>query len=172
MSSRLALAPRRVNASFATPRMRSRLRCASVRGFRSAGFELFLAIQKYLQPEIVSGYLISNSETLSVLLELPVFVNSGKEYQHDVESIRDPQTTEKSGLRRLAELGGARVGGLLRSRKRVVRVGAGELSAEEWLRELEATDDLPASTPEWQTLTAKASLWLANRVTLSLTTEF
>jgi len=30
-----------------------------------------------------------------------------------------------------------------------------ELSAEEWLRELEATDDLPASTLEWQTLTAK-----------------
>jgi hypothetical protein len=48
-----------------------------------------------------------------------------------------------------------------------------ELSVEEWLRELEATDDLPASTPEWQALTAKASLWLANRVnTLSLTTEF
>ena len=48
-----------------------------------------------------------------------------------------------------------------------------ELSAEEWLRELEATDDLPASTREWQTLTAKASLWLANRVNaLSLTTEF
>jgi len=47
------------------------------------------------------------------------------------------------------------------------------LSAEEWLRELEATEDLPASTPEWQTLTAKASLWLANRVNaLSLTTEF
>jgi len=48
-----------------------------------------------------------------------------------------------------------------------------ELSAEEWLRELEATDDLPASSPEWQRLTAKASLWLANRVNdLSLTTEF
>ena len=47
-----------------------------------------------------------------------------------------------------------------------------ELSAEEWLRELETSDDLPAST-EWQTLTAKASLWLANRVNaLSLTTEF
>src|SRR4029077_10900548 len=59
--------------------MRSRLRCASVRGFRSVDFELFLTIQKYLQPEIVSGYLISNSETLSVLLELPVFVNTGKE---------------------------------------------------------------------------------------------
>jgi hypothetical protein len=48
-----------------------------------------------------------------------------------------------------------------------------ELSAEEWLRELEATDELPASTQEWQTLTVKASLWLANRVNaLSLTTEF
>ena len=48
-----------------------------------------------------------------------------------------------------------------------------ELSAEEWLRELEATEDLPASTPEWRTLTAKASLWLANRVNaLSLKTEF
>ena len=48
-----------------------------------------------------------------------------------------------------------------------------ELSAKEWLRELETTDDLPASSPEWRTVTAKASLWLANRVNaLSLTTEF
>ena len=45
-----------------------------------------------------------------------------------------------------------------------------ELSAKEWLRELEATDELPASSPEWRALTAKASLWLANRVNaLSLT---
>jgi hypothetical protein len=47
-----------------------------------------------------------------------------------------------------------------------------ELSAKEWLRELEASDDLP-SPLEWRTLTAKTSLWLANRVNaLSLTTEF
>ena len=47
-----------------------------------------------------------------------------------------------------------------------------ELSAKEWLRELETTDDVPASSPEWRTLTAKASLWLANRVNASsLTTE-
>jgi hypothetical protein len=48
-----------------------------------------------------------------------------------------------------------------------------EVSAKEWLRELEATDDLPASPLEWRTLTAKATLWLANRVNaLSLTNEF
>ena len=48
-----------------------------------------------------------------------------------------------------------------------------ELSAKEWLRQLEATEDLPASSPEWRTLTAKASSWLANRVNaLSLATEF
>jgi hypothetical protein len=48
-----------------------------------------------------------------------------------------------------------------------------ELSAREWLRELEATDELPASSPEWRTLTDKASLWLANRVnTVSIRTEF
>src|SRR6266481_6072048 len=59
MSSRLAFAPDRVNASLATSRMRSRLRCASVRGLRRTGCERFLAIrQKYLQPEKVSGYLI------------------------------------------------------------------------------------------------------------------
>ena len=48
-----------------------------------------------------------------------------------------------------------------------------ELSAKEWLHELETSDDLPSSTPEWRTVTAKASLWLANRVNiLSRTTEF
>jgi hypothetical protein len=48
-----------------------------------------------------------------------------------------------------------------------------ELSAEEWLRELEATDDLPASTREWRSVTAKVSARLATRVNaLSLSTEF
>src|SRR6202007_1481025 len=92
--------------SFATPRMRSRLRCASVRGFRSAGFELFLAIQKYLQPEIVSGYLISNSETPSVLLEHPVFVNRGKEYRQMMNQFairRQPRNPDCSGSIGLAE---------------------------------------------------------------------
>jgi len=48
-----------------------------------------------------------------------------------------------------------------------------ELSAEEWLRELEATDDLLASTREWRWVTAKVSARLANRTNaLSLSTEF
>lgn len=47
-----------------------------------------------------------------------------------------------------------------------------ELSAKEWLRELEATAGLPGSSSEWRTLTAKASFFLANRVNaLSLTSE-
>src|ERR1700758_409948 len=105
--------------------MRSRLRCASVRGFRPAGVELFFAIQKYLQPEIVSDYLMSNSETLSVLLELPAFVNSGKEYPQMMNQFATPGQLRKPVLRRLDEAGGTRVGGLLQSRKRVVRIGTG-----------------------------------------------
>src|SRR5216683_5298881 len=46
MSSRLAFAPDRVNASFATSRMRSRFRCASVRGFRGAILRLLVGIPK------------------------------------------------------------------------------------------------------------------------------
>jgi hypothetical protein len=45
-SSRLASAPNRVNASFATFRTRSRFRCASARGFRAADCEGFVAISK------------------------------------------------------------------------------------------------------------------------------
>ena len=48
-----------------------------------------------------------------------------------------------------------------------------ELSVKEWLRELEVTGDLPSSIPEWRTLIAKATLWLANRVNaLALIAEF
>lgn len=36
-----------------------------------------------------------------------------------------------------------------------------EFAAEEWLGELEATDDLPASTREWRWVTIKASARLA-----------
>jgi len=68
-----------------------------------------------LQPEIVSGYLISNSETLSVLLELPEFVNSGKEYRQMMNQFaiprepRNPDCTDSMSLaeRELAAFFGA-----------------------------------------------------------------
>ena len=48
-----------------------------------------------------------------------------------------------------------------------------ELSAKQWLRELEAAEDLPASTREWRRVTARASAWLANRINVLLpSTEF
>lgn len=43
-----------------------------------------------------------------------------------------------------------------------------ELSAKQWLRELEAAEDLPASTREWRRVTARASAWLANRINVLL----
>src|SRR6202043_3558031 len=46
MSSRLALAPDRVNASLAASKMRSRFRCASTRGFRWTGCDRFVGISK------------------------------------------------------------------------------------------------------------------------------
>jgi len=48
-----------------------------------------------------------------------------------------------------------------------------ELSAKQWLRELEMTEDLPASPREWRWVTAKALAWLANRMKASSpSTEF
>jgi hypothetical protein len=48
-----------------------------------------------------------------------------------------------------------------------------ELSAKQWLHELETTEDLPASTREWRRVTAKASAWLSNRINVLLpSTEF
>jgi hypothetical protein len=39
-----------------------------------------------------------------------------------------------------------------------------ELSADDWLNELTATEALPASTREWRSITLKASARLASRV--------
>ena len=39
-----------------------------------------------------------------------------------------------------------------------------ELSAEDWLHELNACEDLPASTRQWRLITAKVSTRLASRV--------
>ena len=39
-----------------------------------------------------------------------------------------------------------------------------EVSAEDWLRELIACNDLPASAREWRTLTVSAAVRLAGRV--------
>jgi hypothetical protein len=48
-----------------------------------------------------------------------------------------------------------------------------EISAEDWLQELNEIDGLPASAREWQLITARASTQLASRVSaLSLPTEF
>jgi hypothetical protein len=57
-----------------------------------------------------------------------------------------------------------------------------ELSAEDWLRELDEIDGLPASTREWRLLTTKVSTRFASRLTTprltsskpasSLSTEF
>jgi hypothetical protein len=48
-----------------------------------------------------------------------------------------------------------------------------ELSAEDWLQELETVASLPASPREWRWITAKATARLASRVNASsLLTEF
>src|SRR5580692_484559 len=71
MSSRLASAPNRVNAPFATSKIRSRFRSASVRGFLRTGWECFFAMHKLFATG--DSLLLSiDAETLSVLL-----VNAG-----------------------------------------------------------------------------------------------
>lgn len=42
-----------------------------------------------------------------------------------------------------------------------------EASADDWLRKLMASDDLPASPSEWRTLTIAAAAQLASRVNAS-----
>lgn len=42
-----------------------------------------------------------------------------------------------------------------------------EASAEDWLRELTASNDLPASPRQWRTLTVTAAARLASRVNVS-----
>ena len=42
-----------------------------------------------------------------------------------------------------------------------------ELSAEDWLQELNQIDDLPTSVPKWRSITAKVSTRLASRVRAS-----
>ena len=48
-----------------------------------------------------------------------------------------------------------------------------EVSAEDWLHQVNEIDDLPTSAREWRLITAKASTRLASRVgASSLVTEF
>jgi hypothetical protein len=42
-----------------------------------------------------------------------------------------------------------------------------ELSADDWLHELNESEDLPASAGEWRLITTKASTRLASRVNVS-----
>ena len=42
-----------------------------------------------------------------------------------------------------------------------------DIAAEDWLRELTASAELPATTREWRTLTIAAAAQLANRVNVS-----
>src|SRR5580700_784292 len=83
ISSRLASAPDRVKASFATSKMRSRFFWASVRGFRRTGCERFLGISKKNLVSRVTGDSLRLSkpiaETISVLPKSRRFVNLGCE---------------------------------------------------------------------------------------------
>jgi hypothetical protein len=47
-----------------------------------------------------------------------------------------------------------------------------ERSADDWLQELMASHDLPASTRQWRTLTVTAAARLASRVNASKTKEY
>src|SRR4029077_20105002 len=77
MSSRLAFAPCRANASFATSRIRSRFRCASARGFRGMRFACFRGIRKKNSCNRRQSPVISYiAETPSVLVELGRLVNT------------------------------------------------------------------------------------------------
>ena len=80
---------------------------------------------------------------------------------------RDPDCADSMGLaeRELTAFFGAV--------KELFGVELAELSAKEWLRELEASNALPSSSSGWRTLTANAVLRLVKRVhSLSLTTKF
>src|SRR5258705_6863692 len=76
MSSKLASPPNRVNAALATSRMRSRFCCASLRGFRRAGWECFLGMARiHVTGDILR--ISKRSETLSVLSKSRRPVNTG-----------------------------------------------------------------------------------------------
>jgi hypothetical protein len=102
-----------------------------------------------------------------------VFVNHEKECRRMMNQSTIPRQPKNPDCTDSMSLAERELASFFGAVKELFGSELAELSAEEWLRELDATDDLRASTPEWQTLTAKASLWLANRVNaLSLTTEF
>jgi hypothetical protein len=102
-----------------------------------------------------------------------VFVNTGKEYRQMINQFAIPRQPRNSDCAESMNLAERELAAFFGAVRELFGSELAKLSAETWLRELEATDDLPASTSEWQTLTAKASLWLANRVNaMSLTTEF
>src|ERR1700732_4573979 len=75
MSSILAFAPDRVNASLATSKMRSRFRCASARGFRLGGCDHFVGISKEVKKLATGGHL-----RLSYLVRRhsPFYVSRGR----------------------------------------------------------------------------------------------
>jgi hypothetical protein len=60
----------------------------------------------------------------------------------------------------------------LKAVKEVLGPEQAERSAEDWLRELNESDDLPASAGEWRLITTRASTRLAGRGdALSLSNE-
>src|SRR6266851_3504478 len=150
MSSRLAFAPDRVKASLATSKMRSRLRCASVRGFRPADCEGCLAILKIFATggSLRLSYLLIRrhspfySERVALSIEVPdkVLVFHIREVRNMTPlAPNKPSKNSNSGCADLATM---------------------------------AEHDLSASIREWRLITAKASTRLASRVNASsLSTE-
>ena len=78
--------------------------------------------------------------------------------------VPDKQVQDKQ----VALVTGANQGIGLQIAKDLASHGFAEASAEDWLRELMASNDLPASGPEWRTLTIAAATRLASRVNTSI----
>jgi len=109
----------------------------------------------------------------SVLFEFGTFVNDRKEQQPGMNQGPTKQDTKNPDCTGSMNLAERELTAFFRAVADLFGTEVAELSAKQWLCELEATEDLPASTREWRWVTVKALAWLANRMTvLSPSTEF
>jgi hypothetical protein len=112
------------------------------------------------------------SETASVLDELPPAVNrspfGGQQSMNQLAFGKAPED-RNSGCAELSNMAGRELAAFCKAVTELFGPEQAELSAEEWLLELNKIEHLPASAREWRSLTARASAALANRVNVPVT---
>jgi alkylhydroperoxidase/carboxymuconolactone decarboxylase family protein YurZ len=143
-----------------------------MRGFRPAGSERFVAIKIFATGDSLRlSYSLKRRHSPFYMEQggmsmLPVLVSVGKVSNMN-QLISTTPGDHNHGCADMVNMAEHEFASFFKAMTELFGAEQAELSAEDWLRELDAISGLPSSTREWRRITVKVSTRVAARVNAS-----